>query len=189
MNRHVFERLYDTVAFGIALGLSGALVVPVLLMGISMTISGGVTLLFGQSAMELKPAYVAFALLSIGGALGFTGYVRARWGEKDPTAHNVTATIVFLAAGVPAALSVVGVIVALMLSVWLETGESPLWLLPSGAFAAANLVWALAGIARMQRLLRRYAEHTGHAFDGVPVLLLLVALALATAAAFVATTL
>jgi hypothetical protein len=50
-------------------------------------------------------------------------------------------------------------------------------------FAAANLVWAVAGIARIQRLLNRYAEKTGRAFDGLPVVLLFTAIALVIAAA------
>jgi hypothetical protein len=37
----------------------------------------------------------------------------------------------------------------------------------------------------MQRLTRRYAEHTGRAFDGIPAALLCVAIALAAAAALV----
>ena len=36
-----------------------------------------------------------------------------------------------------------------------------------------------AGIARMQRLMRRYAERAGRAFDGLPIVLLLTAIALA----------
>jgi hypothetical protein len=41
----------------------------------------------------------------------------------------------------------------------------------------------------MQRLARGYAERSGHAFDGLPVLMLCVASALATAAALIGTTL
>ena len=53
----------------------------------------------------------------------------------------------------------------------------------AACFVAANLVWAMSGIAWSQRLRRRYAEVAGHAFDSLPALLLSVALALATAAA------
>jgi hypothetical protein len=49
-------------------------------------------------------------------------------------------------------------------------------------FVLANLLWAFAGIAWMQRLMDRYAERTGQAFDGLPVVLLFTALALAIAA-------
>ena len=49
-------------------------------------------------------------------------------------------------------------------------------------FAGANLVWAFAGIARMQRLMGRYEERAGRAFDGLPVVLLFTAIALVIAA-------
>ena len=40
MHRHLLERWYDTTAFGIALGLSGALVLPVLALGVLVTVIG-----------------------------------------------------------------------------------------------------------------------------------------------------
>ena len=108
MHRHLIERWFDTTAFGIALGLSGAVVLPVLALGVMVTVIGGSFMIAEPSAVEL--GHVVFALLAVGGALGFVGYVRAHFGIKDPCRHNVTATLLFLTAGVLAALSVAVVV-------------------------------------------------------------------------------
>lgn len=186
MHRHLIERWYDTTAFGIALGLSGAVVLPVLALGVIVTVIGGSIMLAEPSAVEL--GQVVFALLAVGGALGFVGYVHAHFGIKDPGRHNVTATLLCLTAGVLAALSVAGGVLvwALVMAIemWphdLHDGTSVF--VVGALFAAANLVWASAGIARMQRLMRRYEERAGRAFDGLPVVLLFTAIALAIAAA------
>jgi hypothetical protein len=187
MTRPLIERCTDTIAFRLALALAGLAVVPVLLMGVQATLIGGAMLFGGRSALELEHA--AVALLSVGGALGFVGFLRSPWGVKAPDRHNVTATLVFLAAGVLAALSVAAFVLATAAASWLEPWGSSVWLVLGALFAMANLVWALAGLASMQRLVRRYAQHTGRVFDGLPVLILFVAIALATAAALATVTL
>jgi len=186
MHRHLIDRWSDTTAFGIALGLSAALVLPVLALGVMVTAIGGSIMIAEVSAVELWQ--IAFALLAVGGALGFVGYLRAHFGIKDPCRHNVTATLLFLTAGVLAALSVAsGVLVwALVMAMarWPRDFHDGTFMFVLGAlFAAANLIWAFAGVARMQRLMRRYEERAGRAFDGLPVVLLFTAIALAIAAA------
>ncbi len=79
---------------------------------------------------------------------------------------------------------------------WLTPWGSNVWLGLGALFVAANTVWALAGAAWMQRLTRGRTEHelvggepVGRAFDSLPVVLLLVAIALTIAAVFVTVTL
>jgi hypothetical protein len=187
MHKHIIDRWYDTTAFGIALGLSGALVLPVLALGVLTTVIGGSIMIAEPSAVEL--GQVAFALLAAGGALGFVGYLRAHFGINDPCRHNVTATLLCLTAGVLAALSVAGVVlvsaVVMAMEMWPRDLHDGTFVFVLGAlFATANLVWVFAGIARMQRLMRRYEEKAGRAFDGVPVVLLFTAIALVIAATF-----
>ena len=186
MDRSLLDRWTDTTAFGIALGLSGALVLPVLALGVMVTAIGGSIMLAEPSALGL--GQVVFALLAVGGALGFVGYLRAHFGIKDPRRHNVTATLLLLSAGVLAALSVAGGVLvwALIIAIerWPRDFHDGTFLFLLGAlFATANFVWAFAGIARMQRLMGRYEQRAGRAFDGVPVVLLFTAIALAIAAA------
>jgi len=185
MPRHPIDRWSDTTVFGIALGISGALVLPVLALGVMVTAIGGSVMIAEPSAVELWQ--VAFALLAVGGALGFVGYLRAHFGIKDPCRHNVTATLLFLTAGVLAALSVAGAVSVWALVVAIERWprdfhDGAAFLALGALFATANLVWAFAGIARMQRLTRRYEERAGRAFDGLPVVLLFTAIALVIAA-------
>jgi len=185
MHTHLFDRWSDTTAFRIALVLSGVLVLPVLALGVMVTAIGGSITLAEPSAFGL--GQVVFALLAVGGALGFVGYLRAHFGIKDPCRHNVTATLLFLTAGVLAALSVAGGVLVWALAIamerWPRDFHDATFLFVLGAlFAAANLVWAFAGIARMQRLMDRYAEKTGRAFDGLPIVLLFTAIALVIAA-------
>jgi hypothetical protein len=181
MRRHLLERWYHTTAFGIALGLSGALVLPVLALGVLVTAIGGTVMIARSSAVEL--GQLAFALLSVGGTVGFVGYLRAHRGVKDPPRHNVTLTLAFLTAGVLAALSVAGVVLVTAVEIWRrEARDGESFLVLGAVFAVASLVWALAGIARMQRLMERWTEETGRAFDVVPVVLLFTAIALAIAA-------
>jgi len=185
MHRHLIDRWFDTTAFGIALGLSGALVLPVLALGVLVTVIGGSFMIADPSALEL--GQVAFALLAVGGALGFVGYLRAHFGIKDPCRHNVTATLLFLTAGVLAALSVAIVVLVSALVIAMERWPHDLhdgtFVFVLGAlFATANLVWAFAGIARMQRLMSRYEQRAGRPFDGVPIVLLFTAIALVIAA-------
>jgi hypothetical protein len=192
MHRHLLERWYDTTAFGIALGLSGALVLPVLALGVLVTVIGGSFMIADPSAVGL--GQLVFALLAAGGALGFVGYLRAHFGVKDPCRHNVTATLLLLTAGILAALSVASVVLVsalvMAMELWPRDFRDGTSVFVLGAlFATANLVWAFAGIARMQRLMRRYEERAGRAFDGLPVVFLFTAIALATAATLKAITL
>ena len=192
MHRHVIDRLADTTVFRCLLLFSAMAVLPVLFMAVTTTGFGLVMMLAGQVefASDLERGELAIALLSIGGALGFLGYQRAHSGVKNPLEHNVTVTLAFLGAGVMAALSVAGFVLFTVVSGWLEPWGPDAWLVLLGAsFAAANLVWAFSGIAWMQRLLSVYVEATGRAFDDLPVVLLFVAIGLATGAALTTTTL
>jgi hypothetical protein len=187
MSKHLIDRWTDTTAFRFVLFFSGVLVMPVLALGVLTTVIGGTVLVIGPSAVELEQ--VVFGLLSAGGVLGVVGYARAHLGARNPDRHNVTATLLCLAAGSVTALAVAGYAVFGTLDGLRSPWASPAWVSLTTLFAAANVVWAVSGIAWMQRLPRRCAERTGLAFDGVPALLLFVAVALTTAAATIATTL
>lgn len=189
MRRHAIDRWADTTLFRLVLLFAGFAVVPVLLMGISVTVIGGGTMLAGRAAAALEIEHAVVALLSVLGTLGFVGYLRAHSGIKDPSRHNVTATLVLIAAGVLAAVSVGGFVAATAVASWLEPWGSNRWLLLGALLAAANFLWAFSGVAWMQRLMHGYAEHAGSPFDGLPPLLLSVSVALATAATLIATTL
>jgi hypothetical protein len=180
MDRHLIDRWTDTTVFRCLLLFSAMAVLPVLAMGILTTVIRGAAMLYSRSAVDLEQA--VFGLLSMGGMLGFFGYLRALHGAKDPERLSVTATLIFLAAGVVTALVVVGFALASVLDVWKIPLNAPRLLAAPALFAAANFVWAIEGAAWMQRLPRRYAEKTGRVFDGLPVTLLFVAIALATAA-------
>ena len=182
MVRHAIDRWADTSVFRFALSLAALGVVPVLSVGLATTVIGGAKV-FAYGVPRLEPEAVAVLLLSAGGVCGFVGYSRAHFGLKDPRRHNITATLVLLTAGVLAALSVAVIVVATVLGARLPYREAVNVLVFAALFAAANLLWAFAGIAWMQRLLHRYRETTGRAFDSLPVVLLFVAIALVTAAA------
>jgi hypothetical protein len=189
MRRALIDRCTDTTPFRLALLCAALAVVPVLLMGVATTLIGGVVMLGGLPGVQLRLEQAVFALLSLGGALGFGGYLRAHRGVRKPDGHNVTATLLCLAAGVVAALAVAGYAVTASLDGLRSPWGSPVEAALATLFAAANFVWAVAGVAWMQRLPRCYVERTGRAFDGVPALMLFIALALATAAATITTTL
>ena len=189
MKRSLLDRWTETTLFRLALLFAALAVVPVLLMGVATTVIGGAVMLARPSAAEVELEQAVFALLSLGGALGFVGYLRAHRGATRLDRHNVTATLLCLAAGVVTALGVAGYAVTGTLEGLRSPLGSPVWVVLMTLFAAANVVWALSGIAWMQRLPRRYAERTGRPFDGVPALLLFVAFALATAATVGTTTL
>ena len=182
MHRPLLDRWTDTTVFRCLLLLSAFAVLPVLFSGVTATFFGVVAALAGRFDPALGLGSLAVALLSLGGALGFLGYQRAHWGVKDPCEHNITVTLAFLTAGVIAGLSVAGFVLFMAVSGWLEPfGPDIRLILLGGLFAAANLVWSFSGIAWMQRLLRRHAEATGEVFDGLPIVLLFIAIALATA--------
>jgi hypothetical protein len=181
MVRHSIDRWADTAFFRCMLLVSGLVVVPVLAAGALTTVIGIAAVMIDRSPVDLSKA--VFALLSVGGALGFVGYVRAHMGVQKPHRHNVTATIVCLAAGVISALVVAIFALTGAFDAWGSPLSSRPWVAFPLLFALANLVWAASGIAWMQRLPSTYVEKTGRVFDGVPVVLLLVAITLAIAAA------
>lgn len=187
MDRSLLDRWTDTTVFRAALLFSGMAVLPVLALGALITVIGGWAMLIQQSAVDVEQAL--FGLVSFGGALGFVGYARAHFAARNPARHNVTLTLLCLAAGVAAALGVAGWALFLTLDALRTSWGSREWVALMTPFAAANVLWAVSGIAWMQRLPRRYAEKTGRAFDTLPVMLLFVAIALATAAALRMTTL
>jgi hypothetical protein len=162
-------------------------VVPVLAVGVLTTVIGAGAMIVSGASFEL--VHAAFALLSIGGALGLAGYWRAHAGAKHPEGHGVTTTLICLFAGIVTAVVVAGAAVSGALELWENPWDARPWVAAPLLFAAANLVWATSGIAWMQRLLSRYAAQTGRAFDGLPSVLLTVAIALAVAAAVQTTTL
>jgi hypothetical protein len=185
MHRHAIDRWADTTAFRVVLLFASLAVVPVLAVGVVTTVVGAGAMIVAGASVE--PVHAGFALLSLGGAVGLLGYLRAHAGAKHPERHGVTATLVCLAAGVATALAVAGISLAGALSFSESPWDARVWAV--ALFAAANLVWATSGIAWMQRLLRGYAQKTGRAFDGLPVLLLAVSIALAVAAVLNTTTL
>ena len=187
MDRPLLDRWTDTTVFRAALLFSGMAVLPVLALGAFVTVIGGSAMLMQPSGVELEQAL--FGLLSIGGALGFVGYARAHFAARNAVRHNVTVTLLCLAAGVAAALAVACFVLFATLNGLRSPWDAREWLLLGTPFAAANVVWAVSGIAWMQRLPHRYAEKTGRAFDTLPVVLLFVAIVLAIAAALTMTTL
>jgi hypothetical protein len=187
MDRPLLDRWTDTTVFRAALLLSGMGVLPVLGAGVLVTVVGGAAILIQRSGVEL--AQTAIGLLSVGGTLGFIGYARAHSGARHPDGHNIPATLLFLAAGVVTALVVMSVALAAVLDAWRSPWRDVFRIGVPTLFALANLVWAVSGVAWMQRLNRRYAEETGRAFDALPVVLLFVAITLALASAVAMTTL
>ena len=186
MDRSLPERWADTTAFRVLLWFAACAVLPVLGLGILVTAVIGSSLVGAPARIEA--GQVAFGLLALGGALGMVGYVRALMGARAPARHNVAATLLLLAAGTLTALAVAAAVAAMLVAAALRNGaDASLGL--GALFAAANLIWVLAGVASMQRLLRRYAETTGRMFDSLPVVLLAIALVLATTAALTTTTL
>jgi hypothetical protein len=186
MERSLIDRWTDNAAFRLALFFSGLIAVPVLLLGLLGTVSLLVAAVARQRA-ELEGA--AFVLLSLGGALGFLGYLRAHRAARDPSGHAMTTTLLCLAIGVVTALGVAGFIAAEAIESWLSPWGSARWLAFAAPFGAANVVWALAGVAWIQRLSYLYAEETGRRFDTVPAMMFFVAVALATSAVLVMTSL
>jgi hypothetical protein len=182
MHRPLIDRCADTRVFRSALLLAGLVVFPVLVAGVVTTVIGaGVALFSARSIVE--PPLVVIAALSIGGVLGFVGYVRAHLGVRALREHNLTATLLCLAAGIVTALGLGGFAGAWALQVWRGPWDGAGWVSLFATFGFANLIWAFAGLAWTQRLHSRYSEATGHSFDSLPAVLLFVALALATAAA------
>ena len=155
MDRPLLDRWTDTAAFRCLLLLSALAVLPVLAAGVLTTVIGGAAMLYSRTAIELEQA--VFGLLSLGGMLGFVGYLRAHLAKRDPERLSVATTLMLLAAGVVTALVVVGFALAGVLDVWKAPWNARPLLVGSALFAAANLTWAIGGAAWMQRLPRRYS--------------------------------
>lgn len=185
MDRRLIERWTDTTGFGIALGLSGAFVFPVLALGL---IASVVLIGVGVVQRTAEFAGAAIVVLSLGGVVGAVGVLRASKAARSPATHNVTATLVCLAIGAATALALAG-IVAYPAGLMLAERGAPLRILPGVLAVAALVIWSVFGIGRIQRVARRYAEVTGRALDGMPAAMLCVAIALATTAALITTTL
>lgn len=179
MERSLLDRWTDTAAFRLLLFFSALVSVPVLLLGLVAT-AWLLASVFSWRRAELEAT--AIVLLSIGGALGLIGYFRALWAAKAPSRHNLTATLVCLGIGSVTALCVAGFSTASAIESWRWSSRFAGWTALTALFIAAHVVWAAAGVGSWQRLTRRYAAATGRAFDSLPVLLLLAALALATTA-------
>lgn len=186
MEKSLLDRWTDTTTFRLLLFLSALVAVPVLLLGLTTTV-GLLAAAVAMQRAELEGA--AVVLLSAGGSLGLLGYWRAHRGAKAPRRHNLTATLLCLAIGIVTALFVAGFVAAESIESWLSPWGAAHWPVFAALFVAAHVVWAVAGVAWMQRLPRCYAEKTGGAFDSLPVVFLFVAIALATAATLAATAL
>jgi hypothetical protein len=182
MTKHMIDRWMDTTAFGVALAFAGALALPLLALGVIVSVGLIVAALVQQTANSMGTAIV---VLSAGGAIGVVGWVRALRGIGRPEGHNVTATLVCLVVGVATALAVGAFAAAPIVVSWRDAWGGPVAAWPAGLFVVAQAMWVLAGIGWMQRLTRRHAEHTGRAFDGTQVVFLFVAIALAATAALV----
>ena len=187
MDRPVLDRWTDTTVFRAVLLFSGMAVLPVLALGVLTTVIGGSALLMQRSAVDLEQGL--FGVVAIGGALGFVGYARAHVTARNLVRHNITATLLCLAAGVAAALAVAGYVLFVALEGLRSPWREPREVLLTTLFAVASIMWAVSGVAWMQRLPHRYAEKTGRAFDSLPGVLLFVAIALVTAAVLTTTTL
>lgn len=186
MDRAFIDRCTDTTTFRILLTLSGLIVLPVLALGLvfSLVMFAG-TIDAGKTDLDAP-----LILSSAGGAVGMLGLIRARFAARNPGSHNLTATLVCLAVGVATALVVgAGVTIAIAEATLTPWRAPAVVLIPTAVFVAANVAWVLSGIGWMQRLMRRYAEDTGAAYDGIPAVLLCVVVGLVVVAALIATSL
>jgi hypothetical protein len=185
VDRYLIERWTDNTTFGVVLIFSSVLVLPVLALGLVVSLGMLVAAVVGQTAMLEGAVIVA---LSFGGAIGLFGWLRAHLkegaGERSPTA-----TITCLAVGTATAVAVSAIVTVPVLDRLREPwgGLDDVW--PALPFIVANVVWAISGIAWIQRLMYRYKGRTGRAFDGMPAVLLFVAIALVAAVALISTTL
>jgi hypothetical protein len=175
----------DTIGFRILLVVSGLMVLPVLALGLLVSPFFLVGLVMDPEAGSL-----AFVLLSIGGASGIFGWLRARWGARTPERHNVAFTLALLGIGIVTALTVGGVVTYFAVTeYWKPWGWTDPPFVAAAAFVIAHGVWIVTGIAWIERLTFSYAVRTGRIFDAIPVALLLVALGLSLAVVVVTATL
>jgi hypothetical protein len=150
MNRQLLDRWTDTTAFRVMLFVASLVVLPVLAIGVFTTVIGGAVAAWSDQAL-VDDMLVVIAVLSIGGALGFVGYLRARAGTRAPGRHNVTATFVCVAAGVLTAFGLGGFSAAWAVRAWLAPWDGSVWASLFALFALANVAWAISGIACSSR--------------------------------------
>ncbi len=185
MRRQLIDRMADTTAFRILLLLSGLMVLPVLALGLLLS-----PIALVASVMEPGAGDLAFFLLSLGGAIGITGWLRARWGARTPERHNVGLTLALLAVGIATAFAVGGFVTYVAITeLWKPWGWTGPPLAAVATFVLAHGVWIVSGIAWIERLTFSYAVRTGQIFDAIPLALLLVALGLVLAVVLAAATL
>jgi ABC-type transport system involved in multi-copper enzyme maturation permease subunit len=102
---------------------------------------------------------------------------------RVPHRHNVSVTFMLLAFGVITAIVLAGSVIVATATAAVTSGTGAFgvgWV----SFAGALIVWAIAGVGSGQRLSRVLTERTGRPVDGLPTLLLFVALALGLGASF-----
>jgi hypothetical protein len=180
MPKHLIDRLTDTTTFRVLLFVSALFVLPVLALGFFYT-----PLLLSMSVSDGERLDVfAFAGLSLGGAVGVTGWMVAIVAARSPERHNLIATILCLVIGVVTALAVTGSLIVMTVERFGDPWGGGRWAIAPVAFAGGTAIWAIGGVGRIQRLARVYRERTGRTFDGIPVVMLVVVVGLV--AAFVA---
>jgi hypothetical protein len=186
VDRSLLDRWTDTTIYGVVLARSSVLVFPVLGAGVIVSFW-----MIGAALVERTAEFVGgvIVVLTVGGAAGILGWLRARHQMTSPDSLSITATVVFLSVGIATALAV-GAIVAIPLSAaMMEPWGVAVDAWPGLLFPVANTVWALHGIGWIQRLTRRYAQQVRRPFDGMPAVALVITIALALAAALAMTTL
>lgn len=181
MGTHMIDRLTGTLGFRVLFVVSAVLVLPVLALGLFVT--SGLFLAMANSEHDSLMEMLGFVSLSLGGAIGTAGWVLSLVAARNPERYNLTAILICLAVGVVTAFAVTTYSIGALLAELGSRYSSGLSVQAFGVFGTATTICWLDGIGRMQLLFRRYRERTGLVFDGLPVLLLFVALTLATAAA------
>jgi hypothetical protein len=176
MTKHLIDRLTGTTVFRMLLFLAALAVLPVLALGLLYTPLWLTTWTSDSERLNM----LACAGLSLGGAVGMTGWVLALVAARSPERHNLTATLLCLVVGVATALAVTGALIVMTVA-GLDNPSGGPWALAPVAFAAGTAIWAMDGVGWMQRLARVYRERTGFAFDGLPVAMLVVVLGLVVA--------
>jgi len=176
MGTHMIDRLTSTLTFRVLFFLSAVLVLPVLALGLLFT-SGFLLSLAWQRETALE--VLAFASLSLGGAVGTVGWILSLIASRNPERYSLTAIFVCLTIGVVTALAVTAYSIGQMLEGLRSPWDPMLMTAPFAVFGTATTIWVLDGIGRMQVLARRYWECTGHAFDAMPVVFLMVSIGLA----------
>ena len=180
MGTHLIDRLTGTLGFRVLFVVSAVLVLPVLALGLFVT--SGFLMAMTTWQREALVEMLGFVSLSLGGAIGIIGWVFSLVAARSPERYNLTAILLCLAVGVVTALAVTAYSIIELIAEFASRYSFGLSAPAYGLFAIATTIWVLDGIGRMQVLMRRHWERTGHVFDGLPVLVLFVSLALAVGA-------